>query len=331
MDVFGVALEYFFGFCTLPLLFDEKIIDRIYEAAALPELWPDILNDIARSADGDGAVLFTANHGKLRWTASPNMHEIMHEFIRDGWALINPRPARFMEVNHPGFVRDSDLFTDAEIATDPVYKFVRQKGLGFTVGTMIDTPSGDTLVFSFERAFRKGPVPIDLVKEFDALRPHLARSALLSTRLGFERAKAMTDTLQSVGLPAALLRHSGSVLAVNASFDKLIPSLIQDKLDRIHVTSAQADALLAEALARQSTPSRKFSTNSIPVAASDDDLASPAGARRRSRYFFSSIVAFDRYASGQSRGTVSSRVAGPVRSHTCGSTRRAQHRRSADR
>lgn len=251
-------------------LFDETLTDRIYEAAVVPELWPDVLGEMSGAVGGDGAVLFTANRVHMGWTTSPDLRDTFAEFVRDGWAAINPRPVRLGAANHAGFVRDNDFFSEEEMKTDPVYGYYRKKGLGWATGTMLDTPSGDSIIFSFERAHAKGPVPIEIVQQFDQLRPHLARSALLTSRLGLERAKAMADALQSLGLPGAVLRGGGRVLAVNDGLERLMPSLLQDRRERLHLTDSAADALLAEALARRSFAGGPVSVSSIPVAATEE-------------------------------------------------------------
>jgi hypothetical protein len=251
-------------------VFDETLTDRIYEAAVVPELWPDVLGEMSSAVGGAGGVLFTANRAQMSWTTSSDLRDIFTDFVRDGWAAINPRPVRLGAANHAGFVRDSDFFTDEEMDSDPVYGYYRKNGLGWATGTMLDTPSGDSIIFSFERAYDKGPVPIEIVKQFDQLRPHLARSALLTSRLGLERAKAMAAALQSLGLPGAVLRGGGRVLAVNGALEQLMPSFMQDRRDRLHLTDAAADALLEEALARRSLTGGPISVNSIPVAATDD-------------------------------------------------------------
>ncbi len=187
-------------------MFDVKLTDRIYEAAVVPELWPDVLEGNVERGRRRRRRLFTANCEQMGWTTSPGLRDLFTEFVRDGWAAINPRPVRLGTANHAGFVRDSDFFTNEEMDSDPVYGFYRKNGIGWATGTMLDTPSGDSIVFSFERAYDKGPVPIEIVQRFDQLRPHLARGALLTSRLGLERAKAMATALQSLGLPGALLR-----------------------------------------------------------------------------------------------------------------------------
>ncbi len=53
------------------------------------------------------------------------------------------------------------------------------------------------------------------VQKLDELRPHLARSALMSARLQLERARIASETLASLGLPALVINEHGKVLAAN--------------------------------------------------------------------------------------------------------------------
>jgi DNA-binding CsgD family transcriptional regulator len=242
------------------------VVDRIYEAAVLPENWPTILEEMSRAVGGDGGVLFTVNREHTRWTTSADLYDIFFEFVRDGWAAINPRPIRLAAANHPGFVRDFDYFTAEEMDNDPVYAYYRRKGLGWTTGTMLDTPSGDSIVFSFERAHGKGPVPADVVEHFDRLRPHLARSALLSARLGLERARSMADALQMLGLPGGALDGHGHLVAGNILLDSLIPVVVQDRRHRVVLSDSAADMLLGNVLSGMKLTSDARS-RSIPIAA----------------------------------------------------------------
>jgi hypothetical protein len=164
-----------------------ELVSLIYEAAAIPERWPIVLATLSRKVDGVGGLLRIATSPeKFRWTSSPNLHDDFVEFIRDGWAAINPRPARIAAVNHAGFIRDNDHFTAEELDNDPVYGFLRSKGLGYAAGTILSVPSGDSIIFSFEKPHADGPVAVEAVAFLDSQRPHLARgsTAGLTPRAG---------------------------------------------------------------------------------------------------------------------------------------------------
>lgn len=228
----------------------KRITDLIYEAAAVPEHWPQLLNLLSSHVNGAGGILFTANMAGIRWTASPDVWPLFDEFLRDGWHAINPRPQRLSSANHAGFVRDSDFFTEQEMRADPVYmNFFRKRGLGWATGTILQVPSGDAIIFSFEKAYAKGVVDLQSVVMLDALRPHLARAALLGVHFGLEKARAMADALSASGLPAAVLRGRGRLYAANPRFEALMPDLVVDTPQRLAVADAAADRLLADAMA----------------------------------------------------------------------------------
>ncbi|MDE2378877.1 helix-turn-helix transcriptional regulator [Bradyrhizobium sp.] len=248
------------------------LVSLIYEAAAIPERWPGVLASISQMADCVGGGLFTAaTPDKVRWTSSANLHETMTEFIRNGWAANNPRPAKLFALNHAGFVRDRDIFTDEEFDNDPVTIFLRERGLGWDTGTLMNVPSGDSIIFSFERPYADGPVAMKAVAFLDSLRPHLARASLLASRLGLERARAMTEALTAVGLPAAVLRAGGRVHAANALFEALMPDLIDDRPSRLVFSDPAIDRLFLaglDAIDRRVMGARRIC--SIPVPASAD-------------------------------------------------------------
>jgi DNA-binding CsgD family transcriptional regulator len=127
-------------------------------------------------------------------------------------------------------------------------------------------PSGDSIAIVMPRHQDHGPVPQEVVQLLDGLRPHLARASLAANRLGFERARAEVGALQALGLPAAVLRGSGRLLTANALFDALVPSLFQDRAQRVTISDVAADALLADALNTLSSIAGR-AVKSIPVAA----------------------------------------------------------------
>ncbi len=259
----------------MPIADKLELIDRIYEAGAAQSSWPDLLQEMSDSFAGAGAVLFTFGAGgSQRWTASPSLQERLEEFLRDGWAEKNQRPQRLADLNHFGFVNDLDCFTLEEIENDPVYRdYYPSRGLGWAAGTMVPVPSGDTLVFSFERAFKLGPFEDHELIALDELRPHLARAALLSSRFDLQRAQAMTSVLEAIGLPAAVLQQGGRLYAANASFQALIPSTIQDRAGGVMFADRTADAMLSDTLQRLEVRDAEGQSRSIPIPATPRDPA----------------------------------------------------------
>jgi DNA-binding CsgD family transcriptional regulator len=136
------------------------------------------------------------------------------------------------------------------------------EGLGWSASTSVNVPDHDLLVLSIERAWQNGPIPREAVDSLDRLRPHLARSALISARLAFERAGTAVDALARLGFAAASISKTGRVLLANAQFEAEDGGWTLRGGDRIAVEDDRAEALLADALARLGTSS---GVRSIPL------------------------------------------------------------------
>ncbi len=250
----------------------ERLIDRIYEAGLIPSLWPALLGELGAAVGARGGFLFGVRDGYTSAVNSPEFDELMPVFLQDGWSERDPTLPRAIALDRAGFVTDHDLLSEQEIATNEVYcNFYRKHGIGYRAGTLIPMPIGDSIAIVFPRHQDHGPVPLEIVDLLDGLRPHLARASLAANRLGFERALAQVDALQALGLPGAVLRGPGGVLAANRLFEALMPSLFQDRAQRVTMTDAAADALLAEALASLSVAGGG-GVKSIPVAATSGHL-----------------------------------------------------------
>jgi DNA-binding CsgD family transcriptional regulator len=250
---------------------DPAFIDQIYEAAVLPEVWPRVLERLAQIAVAAGTVLITSDTRNVRWLTTSTLHPIVETWEAEGWHLRNNRMPRLLAMAYPGFVRAEDIFSADEIAgSDEINEFWRPRGFGTGVGTLVQVPSGDCLVFSVETFCDRELTSRSAIRDLDALRPHLARAALISGRLQLQRAQAMTAVLNELGLPAAVLRHSGRLLAVNPRFDALVPSLFQDRRARLAVVERNADILLRAAVESLACDSRLTDVQSIPVAAKED-------------------------------------------------------------
>jgi DNA-binding CsgD family transcriptional regulator len=242
----------------------DLFIDEIYEAAVLPEKWQPVLDRLALMANAEGTLLFAAGPGAPRWLSSPAIESTIEEWTQSRWYLDNPRGHRLVPINEPRFLTDFDSLTIEEIdASDYYTELLRPRGLGWCVGTSIRSPSGDTLVFSIEKAHNKGPVPRTVAEELDELRPHLARAALLSGRLGLDRARTAVTTLEMIGLPAAGLTATGQVVVTNKGF-LACAGISVGAGDIVRFENKPAQSLLIGAISHVSNSRTGFG-RSIPV------------------------------------------------------------------
>lgn len=247
-----------------------ELTDQIYEAAVCPDLWPAVLDRLSAMSGCRGGVLFTADWQQVsRWTVSAAITDVFGQFLAGGWMVQNTRAHRAAQLRHAGFINDFDMFTQEEMDRDPFYtELFRPLGYGWCAGTVILAPGGDVIVFDLERRYADGPVPRSDLRRLDPYRPHLARSALLATRLGLERARAAVNALAALGLPAAALRGKGRVVVANGAFEAFMPSVFADRSSRLTITDMAADKLLEEALDRLAADLQPG--QSIPISSRDD-------------------------------------------------------------
>ncbi|WP_036281743.1 helix-turn-helix transcriptional regulator [Methylocystis sp. ATCC 49242] len=243
---------------------DQDLVDRIYASSFAPELWPRVMDELSRMADARGGVLFAANPKAINWTSSDCVREHMAAYATEGWIERGrDRRARLMRLRYAGFMVESDIYTPQELETDPTYQqFLRPRGLGWTVSTVMSLPTGDDLFICLNRDFDRGPVEPAFVRRLDELRPHLARGALMSARMQLERARVASETLALIGLPALVIGEKGRVLATNHLMEALTEHVRWRAQDAFSLRDDAADQLLAGAMTTlhddRSAPTRSF-------------------------------------------------------------------------
>ena len=214
---------------------DPELIDRLYECAFVPELWPGVLEEMGRMAGARDAWFIVSDTKVRNWVATTDFAKAtLRALCVGGLILRQERFIRFMRSSRCGFIGDLDVYTRDELDADPVYRFLlRPAGLGWCAATSFVLPTGEDFGLCFERKFSLGPVEPAAIELLDALRPHLARSALMSTRLHLERARVAADTLAVIGLPALALGAQGKVLAANHLTEALTGYFHWRSFDRI--------------------------------------------------------------------------------------------------
>ncbi|KQT55432.1 LuxR family transcriptional regulator [Methylobacterium sp. Leaf456] len=246
---------------------DEALIDTIYEAAHIPELWPTLLDRLSDMTDAWGGMLFTVTPEATRWTASQQTTDFFAQFLADGWMAKNPLVERGVRRDHAGFLTDLDLFTHDELDAEPMYAYMRRIGGGWHLGTAIAVPNGDTLVVNIERRHVQGAFRRDQAEHLDLYRPHLARAALLAARYTQSRYEATVGDLEALGLAAAAVSLRGSLLACNVRFEALMPTLVQDGPGGLAVVHQAAQAQVQDYLARTRSAPDTATGASIPIPA----------------------------------------------------------------
>jgi DNA-binding CsgD family transcriptional regulator len=248
----------------------DDLIDRIYEAAFVPELWPGVLASLKSASDAaDGRMFVFDGIRPIGFKATEISYDTAEAFVTtDRWKVCR-RIQYFHGKPKTGFAISQDYYSPSFLDRDQPYQDIRNLGLESQVETIIPMPSGELVAFIFEKWARDGNFSAEDVQRLDLLYPHLARAGLVTARLGLERARATVSALQAIGLPAAVLTDSGRVLTANSLFEGM-PELFQPAAHgHLAIADASADALFQEAVVQHS---QDLVVRSIPVPARKDQL-----------------------------------------------------------
>lgn len=245
----------------------DSLVDRIYEAAANPDMRPNVMHDLGRSADAAGGIILTRRADSwLGWRYSDAMAPGAEAYMHQGGAARSQATARLLAVDRAGFVDALEVFpNEEEYLADPMMtEWGTLAGLHHATATAIPVPTGDMVVVQVNR--RKGQPRFDRddIRRLDAFRPHLARAGLLAARWRLERLRAAAEALALMGLPAAILDARGKVLAANALIETMTTHVKWLPKDRVTFFDPGARVLLQAAIADVSDPAAT-SVRSFPA------------------------------------------------------------------
>jgi DNA-binding CsgD family transcriptional regulator len=247
------------------------LIDQIYEAAFRPECWTNVLHGIGAAAHSASGLLVVFDEVKpIQFKATPVVHDIIQSFCEGYWRE-SQRASHTLKNPFTGFVLLKDYFPPDLLKTDQCRVNRLSAGLDSEVSAAIAMPTGEMVVFSFDKWHRDGDHNVKDVEILDAFYPHLARAGLMAARLGLERAAATTQTLQMIGLPAAVLTRSGRVLSTNASFDALTSLFMPVAFGRLAIADMAANRLFQAAV--EMTASVEPTVRSIPIGETEERRA----------------------------------------------------------
>lgn len=249
----------------------DDLVDRIYEASVLPELWTSVIAQIAHSVDGEAALLSTVQMNTVRMVSTSDDFALTWQLIFKRFpGASNPRTQRLLAARHSGFVTDAHVFSASEIEREPLYtEILIPRGYGSGAATAIHYPGGEAVVLNIERAAALGTFDETAIARLDGLRAHLARSSLISMRLLFERAKTAVETISALGLAACAVTEGGAVIVANAEFDAEDGVWTSRGGERIALFDRRADGLLHEALSLIAT---ERGVRSLPITAREGSL-----------------------------------------------------------
>ncbi len=231
----------------------DAVVDRIYEAAVRPELWRDVLGDMARAANAAGVqMMHHRPEGAVLHAASEGLDEVLKVLFAEGWHRANPREARArvrgFAVNE--IITEGDLFTPEEMDREPWQtEFLDRFGMGpFLTFGLRDLVEVAPYLMTVERFRAAGPFTPDEIAVFSAAIPHIRRAVRLSIAVGGAAQSGMMDALTALNQAAILLDDRGFVVRTNAAADAFLGDGLTATRGRLRATHAPADVALQRLL-----------------------------------------------------------------------------------
>jgi DNA-binding CsgD family transcriptional regulator len=246
------------------------LIECIYEAAFLPELWNAVLQKAGDlSASASAQIFYISENGPPRGTTLENLRPLFDEFVKgDTWKFCDSAQ-KMCAVQPASFVCVDDFMTQEEIMRDPARVMLREFGIGAHLCSAVAMPTGELATFVFQKWIEDGKHGQAEIDRLNALRPHLARASLVAARLGIERAEATASALETMGLPAAVLSASGRVMATNARLQRMDSAFLPVAHGGLAIADGKANRLFQQAVIGISQTTTAVCSIPVPAVGSE--------------------------------------------------------------
>lgn len=249
---------------------DSDLADRIYEAAFVPELWPDVLQSLCNvSNSASGSFIVFEDRTSPKFVATDRIRPVLETFdANNGWQNSSEVKLLFSMMPPAAFIYDRDYFPPEAIEGNRArLDLTEPLGIGGQVGSFIAMPTGEIVLFSMDRwQATDRPSEHELLR-LNEMRPHLARAGLIAARLRLKRMQTAVSTLQLLGLPAAVLTSNGRVLVANELLEAQQAIFSSAAFEGMAISDRNADALFQTAV--RGGPN-DAAVRSIPIPAAED-------------------------------------------------------------
>lgn len=238
----------------------EQVVRRFYEAAAIPQLWPVALQDLAEAVGAQGAAAHASDGVRtFRTIVSDGAGSLYDDFVRH-WQKpeLNSHRARGMALIRKGWrgaLTERDCFSAEELARDPFHQeFIVPAGFTSFVGTIVAQGSGMVLSTSIYRRQSQGAYERDEVRLINELAARLRAAGDFALQVGLRSASGLVDAQAAGGRAVALIGHDGRVLHMSERFEGVIGNGLYVRAGRLGACDAAADQAIAAGLAPLGAP-----------------------------------------------------------------------------
>lgn len=195
----------------------DRVAERFYEAAVVPELWRSVLHEAAEAVGAAGGLIHCYPNAAAGMVYSEGLEEVLDRFVKADDSRYE-RVVRGVAMDPWAVQSESSLFHPDELKNLPLYNEVLlPSGLKWFAGTTVSHIEGNSVLLTFERSSRAEPYSRDEIASLNKLLPRLRSACQLAQRLGLARAEGALEAFDHMRSAALLLDVRGRVIQMNRS------------------------------------------------------------------------------------------------------------------
>jgi DNA-binding CsgD family transcriptional regulator len=254
-----------------------ETIDLLYRAALEPALWPEALHRLALASGGIGTAMIPITpQNTAGLVVSPELREPNIEYEREWWRYDTRVLRIFSRRLTSGVCCEAELFTDEEVARDPLrQEFLRSYGLGAFAAQLVMPLPEFVVAFSVQRPLARGHFEKRELETLRLLGRHAARALLISTRFtaGRQIGQALAGALAHFDCGALVVDHELKILFANDAAERLFGDGLMAPQGRLQSAHREGQDALKRFL------NSVLGKNPDPVELGPIALARPSGRR----------------------------------------------------
>ena len=205
----------------------EDLIGGIYDAAADPDLWSDVIARIVEATGCRTGVFY--EHDIATHQSQPlGYHRFNTEFMRDyvaHYGALDPWNTRVMQWPVGVAAATYALMPEDEFRRTEFYQdYLRHTGVFYGLGGLVERADGRIAVFGVQRSYEDGRFPSESVDLVSTLMPHLKRAYRMNTALARAQhdRETLEETLHLVPQPVLIADREGKLVFANDAAARLL-------------------------------------------------------------------------------------------------------------
>lgn len=232
----------------------EKVIERFFEAAAFPDLWPEALHELSLACGATGAAAHASDGLTTLATVASEGIDELHDGFVNRWSApdLNSHRARGIALVRKGWrgaLTEENCFSRDDLARDPFQQeFFLRSGFSSFAGLILGRSAGATLSVSIIRTISQGRYSRGEIASINKLSRYLGVASALALRLSDQSTRSLTDAFAVAGTPAALLNRAGRLVHVTTAFERLLSDGIRMSKGILECWRPDANTALAAAI-----------------------------------------------------------------------------------